>query len=222
MVWKHHFRRNSSHIYSLNVIQSIFEPGESKITKYRIETAVAAEKQVVAISIDELTEDLIITFEDKIARIAVEDLESFRKRLGRQIIKDKCGFQIAPNNMEKFKDFQIINLDREAQLTPLGKVLRRKSRWISYYLWHRVVSLNFRPRTSKVNAIIGENENGVILMKNGLFGIDTIGEMVELISNKDLNDSSKGRTSRILIGQASSSDFPYVAIEKERIFIFES
>ena len=105
----------------------IFKPGESKITKYRIETAVAAEKQVVAISIDELTEDLIITFEDKIARIAVVDLESFRKRLGRQIIKDKCGFQIAPNNMEKFKDFQIINLDREAQLTPLGTVLRRKS-----------------------------------------------------------------------------------------------
>lgn len=59
-------------------------------------------------------------------------------------------------------------------------------------------------------------------MKNGLFGIDTNGEMVELISNKDLNDSSKGRTSRILIGQASSSDFPYVAIEKERIFIFEN
>ena len=59
-------------------------------------------------------------------------------------------------------------------------------------------------------------------MKNGLFGIDTNGEMVELISNKDLNDSSKGRTSRILIGQASSSDFAYVAIEKERIFIFEN
>ena len=112
--------------------QSIFKPGESKITKYRIETAVAAEKQVVAINIDELAENLIITFEDKIARIAVDDLESFRKRLGRQIIKDKCGFQIAPNNMEKFKDFQIINLDREAQLTPLGKVLPRKSRRIPY------------------------------------------------------------------------------------------
>ena len=56
-------------------------------------------------------------------------------------------------------------------------------------------------------------------MNNGLFGIDTNGEMVELISNKDLNDSSKGRTSRILIGQASSSDFPYVAIEKERFFL---
>ena len=112
--------------------QSIFKPGESKITKYRIETAVAAEKQVVAINIDELAENLIITFEDKIARIVVDDLESFRKRLGRQIIKDKCGFQIAPNNMEKFKDFQIINLDREAQLTPLGKVLPRKSRRIPY------------------------------------------------------------------------------------------
>ena len=72
-----------------------------------------------------------------------------------------------------------------------------------------------------MNSIIGENENGVILMKNGLFGIDTNGEMVELISNKDLNDSSKGRTSRILIGQASSSDFPYVAIEKERILSFK-
>ena len=77
-------------------------------------------------------------------------------------------------------------------------------------------------KTVKVNSIISENDNGVVLMNNGLFGIDTNGEMVELISNKDLNDSSKGRTSRILIGQASSSDFPYVAIEKERIFIFES
>ena len=76
---------------------------------------------------DLIKRDLRFTFEDKIARIDFEDLESFRKRLGRQIIKDKCGFQIAPNNMEKFKGFQIINLDREAQLTPLGKVLRIKT-----------------------------------------------------------------------------------------------
>ena len=111
---------------TFNNFWSIFKPGESKITKYRIETALAAGKQVVAISIDEIEEDLILTFEDKIARIDFDDLESYRKRLGRQIIRDKCGFQIAPNNMEKFKDFQIINLDR-AQLTPLGKVLRSKS-----------------------------------------------------------------------------------------------
>ena len=112
---------------TFNNFWSIFKPGESKITKYRIETALAAGKQVVSISIDEIKEDLIITFEDKIVRIDFDDLESYRKRLGRQIIRDKCGFQIAPNNMEKFKDFQIINLDREAKLTPLGKVLRRKS-----------------------------------------------------------------------------------------------
>ena len=117
--------------------------------------------------------------------------------------------------MEKFKGFQIINLDREAQLTPLGKVLRIKTILSK-------LSLKLSHPTLKVNSIIGENNSGVVLMNNGLFGIDTNGEMVELISNKDLNDSSKGRTSRILIGQASSSDFPYVAIEKERIFIFEN
>ena len=78
--------------------------------------------QVVSIAVDEFKEDLIVTFEDKIVRIDFEALESFRKRLGRQIIKDKCGFQIAPNNMEKFSEFKIISLDREAQLTPLGTV----------------------------------------------------------------------------------------------------
>ena len=66
------------------------------------------------------------------------------------------------------------------------------------------------------------NNGGVILMNNGLFGINTNGEMVELISNKDLNESSTGSktsSTRILIGKASSSDFPYIAIEKERIFL---
>ena len=120
----------------------IFKPGKSKITKYRIETTLATEKPVVSITTEELTEDLIVTFEDKIVRIDFEALESFRKRLGRQIIRDKCGFQIAPNNMEKFSDFKMIALDREAQLTPLGTVFRFRTLFRTQFCDPRFLGLS--------------------------------------------------------------------------------
>ena len=92
-----------------------------------------------------MTEDLIVTFEDKIVRIDFEALESFRKRLGRQIIRDKCGFQIAPNNMEKFSDFKMIALDREAQLTPLGTVFRFRTLFRTQFFDPSSLGLSQKP-----------------------------------------------------------------------------
>ena len=91
---------------------------------------------------DGLRSDLILTVDDKIIRIDFDALESYKKRLGRQIIKDKCGFQKAPNNMEKFIDYKEINIDREVKLTPIGKGLelcKYQSFFALVYLFQREI-----------------------------------------------------------------------------------